>query len=55
MDWQKKVQAGMKELPKPDPVQVPEPQSLKDAKLTIVSFSLKLDFFQLFQNFVSFL
>jgi len=35
LEWQKKVQAGMKELPKPDPPQVPEPQSLKDAKLTI--------------------
>ena len=55
MDWQKKVQAGMKELPKPDPVQIPEPQSLKDAKLTIVSFSSKVwFFFKFFQNFVSF-
>merc|ERR1711935_21512 len=35
MGWQKKIQAGMKELPKPDEPNVPEPPSLANAKLSI--------------------
>ena len=38
MEWQKKLQAGMKDLPKPDEPNVPEPESITNAKLSIVSF-----------------
>ena len=40
MEWQKKLQAGMKDLPKPDEPNVPEPESITNAKLSIVSFRL---------------
>merc|ERR1719210_2756157 len=35
MEWQKKLQAGMKDLPKPDEPNVPEPESITNAKLSI--------------------
>ena len=36
IEWQKKLQAGIKDLPKPDEPIVPEPESLENAKLSIV-------------------
>ena len=35
-EWQKKLQAGIKDLQKPDEPNVPEPESLANAKLSIV-------------------
>merc|ERR1719285_200456 len=35
MDWNKKLQAGMKDLPKPDEPNVPEPESIANTKMSI--------------------
>ena len=40
MDWNKKLQAGMKDLPKPDEPNIPEPESIANTKMSIVSSHL---------------